>query len=122
VIASVCSEKSQEGVRMPTGRWPQISSSLSAARICKLALVFGGEGAVELVDPGMDADLVPLGHHPALLVGVQHRDDGGHEEGGRARCAFSRIERMRGMAAREPYSPWLSLPGEEWPQRSVWVS
>ena len=31
----VCMLKSQLGVRMPTGRMPVISSSLSAARICR---------------------------------------------------------------------------------------
>ena len=35
VIASVCGEKSQDGVRMPTGRRPVTFSSMSAARICR---------------------------------------------------------------------------------------
>ncbi len=35
VMASVCGEKSHDGVRMPTGRWPETFSSMSAERICR---------------------------------------------------------------------------------------
>ena len=39
-----------------------------------------GQDRVALVDPAMDADLVALGHHAALLVGIEHGRDGRHVE------------------------------------------
>ena len=47
----------------------------------EVALVLGGEGGVQLVDPGVDPDLVAARDHRALLIRVQHRDHCGHEEG-----------------------------------------
>ena len=70
VMASVCGEKSHDGVRMPTGRWPEIFSSMSAERICRSRSDGLGQDRVALVDPAVDADLVALGRRP----GAARRD------------------------------------------------
>ena len=81
VMASVCGEKSHDGVRMPTGRWPETFSSMSAERICRSRSVLLGQDRVALVDPAVDADLVAIGGDAALLVGMEHGRDGRHVEG-----------------------------------------
>ena len=65
---------------MPTGRWPETSSSTSAARSCRSRSVVRRQGAVELVDPAVDTDLVTLVGKGALFLGVQLGDHGGDEE------------------------------------------
>jgi hypothetical protein len=46
----------------------------------EVALDLARQLAGELVDPPVHPDLVPLVDHQALLVGMQQRDDPGHEE------------------------------------------
>ena len=52
------------------------------------------------MNPGMDADLVPLRDHPALLVGMQYGDHRRHEEGRRYAVAFQKVQNPRHAGAR----------------------
>ena len=106
---------------MPTGRTPAIRSSVSDDRFCSSRSAAARQGAVPLVDPAVDADLVACPHHPALLVGVQGGDHRRDEEGGRD---VKPIEQRQdaGNALPVPYCPWESLPGELSPSRSVPLS
>ena len=57
-MARVWSEKSQLGVRMPTGRTPLSFSSVSRARPVRSSSSSRREQHVALVDPAVHADLV----------------------------------------------------------------
>ena len=48
----------------------------------QLSLVGLGQARVDLVNPAVQSDLVAVGNHPALFVGMQQRRDGRHEERG----------------------------------------
>ena len=42
--------------------------------------VVGRELAVQLVNPAVNADLMPFGHHPALFIGIKLGHDGRNEK------------------------------------------
>src|SRR3982075_1461930 len=48
----------------------------------QIALGRERQNGVELVNPAMDADLVAFVDQGALLLGIEHRGDCGHVEGG----------------------------------------
>ena len=61
----------------------------------QVALGFQRQHRVALVDPAVDADLVAFGHHAALLVGIQQRGHGGHEEARRHAMPAEDVEDAR---------------------------
>ena len=71
----------------------------------EIALRVVGQHRVELVDPAVDADLVPFGHHAALLVGVDEGRDGGHVEGGLDAVLLEDLEDARHAHAVAVLSP-----------------
>ena len=82
MIASVWSEKSQLGVRMPTGRAPESFSRVVERAAGEVELVGAVEQHVALVDPAVHADLVPARGVGLHLLRVQQRRHRGHEEAG----------------------------------------
>ena len=65
---------------MPTGRMPVMFSSVSAERSIRSRSASSGSTELQLVDPAVDADLVALGDHAPLLVGMEQRRHGRHVE------------------------------------------
>ena len=80
----------KEDERLVTGRGRFIDDIAPAG-----ALHVARQLAGELVDPPVHPDLVALVDHPALLVGMQQRDDAGHEERGLDVVAPQQIEDAR---------------------------
>ena len=120
--ASVLGLKSQDGVRMPTGRLPVIFSSVSADAQHQVALGLVRQHGVELVDPAMDADLVALGDDARAA----RRDGAARRRPARRSVAvtscFSSSSRMRGTPTRLPYWPQDMRPIDLPPSRSSLVS
>ena len=65
----------------------------------QVALRSLGQDRVALVDPAVDADLVALGDHAALLVGMEHGRDGRHIEGRRDRVFLQQRQDARDAGA-----------------------
>ena len=88
MISSVLTEKSQLAVRMPTGSRPAMRRQRLGGAERQVAFGLARQRGVGLVDPGMDADLVPVVGDAAHLLGMQQRRHGGIEEARRDRFAF----------------------------------
>ena len=95
MTSRVESEKSQDGVRIPTGPGSRLAVQHVRGAAEQVQFLFIAEQCVALVDPAVHCYLVALFHVGGDLVGAEQGADRGNVEGGRSLIAAEQLEDPR---------------------------